>query len=197
MQPGVFICTFVAKNKTGCIPISSKSKRKGEAMSFVADLQRAKEVERMIRNELANHFRFVGMGDDTNYCDLWVWLDIPVLVEIKDERRFADSPNMILEMFHKQKPSCLLTTAASIQIHYFTDNRIVIFNIPRMRWLCSCWYATKKMPAGIDYIRFSHSDGGEGFRVDVGQFLENVGEGWLEVCRLDNLHESYIWQYRP
>lgn len=159
------------------------------------DLARGRNVEQLIKTELAQHFRYVGNGDNTSYCDLWAYETMPVLIEIKDESRYQHSPNIIVEMFSRKKPSCILTTAASVQLHYFSDSRIVIFNIAKLRWFCSCWYLLKKMPEGVGYIQYGNSDGAEGFIIAV-EVLTELGQGWTEVITLDNLHASYVWGYR-
>jgi hypothetical protein len=137
-----------------------------------------------------------------------------VLVEVKNEMNYATSPNVMIELWSRDRPSGLATTAATVCIHYFTDDRIILYRTPKMKWFAFSWYYRDQLPDEIGDSTGCHScslkevkklpdgilvmpcnDGKKCICIAANQFEANYdqGEHWFEITTLEKLPASKVF----
>ena len=160
------------------------------------DLIRGQKIEEKIKNEMSYAYCTASKCDDSTHGDFWILhKKQPYILEIKNESRFANSPNICIETHTKKKLSGIWKSGAHIFVHYFSDEKIVCYNKMKMLQILKFMDSTKNKKWFVDWVfdtNFDNSDGASGMLIDYINFKKNVSDntgGWLWIKTLEEMKD--------
>lgn len=147
-------------------------------------------AELRVAEEFLKNGWIVQLNSDKERYDFWVYGGLIYLIEVKNEDKFSDSGNIIIEMYqglNGKKPSGIKVSESNIFIHTL-KNMAVLYRTQSMRsFISERWPKLK-----YELKDFKNADNGNGgLTLAIANFFNY---SWFDYCDFENITRSKVFE---